>query len=143
MGPGKANFEHMDATMVQFSCNIDDMNPEQFEYVLDRLFAAGVNDAWVIPIVMKRNRPAHMLQVLADGALVDTVKDIVFSETTTFGLRYHPVTVHRLERRFHKVDTPWGFMHLKAGYHEGRLVQISAEYRECRAIAEHPRRRRR
>ncbi|MBO1914862.1 DUF111 family protein, partial [Microvirga sp. 3-52] len=62
---------------------------------------------------------------------------ILFTETTTLGVRYYPLTVHRTERRFRKVLTKWGEVTVKEGIYEGKVIQSSPEYEECKKIAEH------
>lgn len=127
--------EHTDDGMLVIQANLDDMNPEHCSYVSDKLFEAGANDVYWIPIVMKKGRPGLMLNVLAAEERLGLVEDIVFRETTTLGLRYMRATVHRLGREFVRVATPWGEITVKAGYHRGRMVQFAPEFRECEAAA--------
>ncbi|UQZ83402.1 hypothetical protein SK3146_02589 [Paenibacillus konkukensis] len=121
--------------MLLLQANIDDMNPELCSYVGDRLFEAGANDVYWIPIIMKKGRPGVMLNVLADEAKLAQVEDIIFRETTTIGLRYMRATCHRLGRQFRKVETPWGAISVKAGYHNGTMVQFAPEFKECEQAA--------
>jgi len=127
--------EHIDDRMVLLQANIDDMNPEYSSYVTDRLFEAGANDVYWIPIIMKRGRPGLMLNVLASEERLSVLEQIVFAETTTLGVRYIRADVHRLGRKTVPVDTPWGPIAVKLGYHRGELVQIAPEFRECEAAA--------
>jgi uncharacterized protein (DUF111 family) len=127
--------EHLDEQMIMIQANIDDMNPEYCSYVMDLLFDQGANDVIFIPIIMKRGRPGLQLQVLADHSLLAALEAIIFRETTTLGLRYIPATVHRLARDFVKVQTGWGEMTVKTGYHEGMLVQYAPEFKECEHAA--------
>jgi uncharacterized protein (DUF111 family) len=127
--------EHLDEHMIMIQANIDDMNPEHYSYVMDLLFAQGANDVILIPIIMKRGRPGLQLQVLADQSLLAALEVIIFRETTTLGLRYIPATVHRLARDFVKVQTRWGEMTVKTGYHQGILVQYAPEFKECEQAA--------
>lgn len=127
--------EHLDEQMMMIQANIDDMNPEQCSYVMDLLFEKGANDVCWIPIIMKKGRPGLQLQVLTDQSLLLALETIIFRETTTLGLRYIPATVHRLARDFVKVDTVWGEMTVKTGYHKGDLVQYAPEFKECEQVA--------
>ena len=136
MFEGAHGEEHIDDGMVLLQANLDDMNPEWTTYVSDLLFAAGANDVYWIPIVMKRGRPGVMLNVLTGRASVDAMERIVFRETTTLGIRRLAASVHRLGRRMAAVDTPWGPVTVKVGYEGGEPVQYAPEYRECAAIAE-------
>ncbi|MEX2460230.1 MAG: nickel insertion protein [Paenibacillaceae bacterium] len=127
--------EHLDKQMTMIQVNIDDMNPEQCSYVMDLLFEQGANDVCWVPIIMKKGRPGLQLQVLTDLNLLSALETIIFRETTTLGLRYLPATVHRLARAYVKVQTIWGEMTVKVGYHVGELVQYAPEFTECEQVA--------
>ncbi len=127
--------EHVDESMVLVQANIDDASPEWLSFAMERLFQAGANDVNLIPITMKKSRQATMIQVLCYQSSLDMIKQILFTETTTFGLRYFPVTCHRLARRFHKVHTPWGEITVKIGYLANERVHVSPEYEECAELA--------
>lgn len=128
--------EHVDDAMVLLQANLDDMNPEWTTYTADKLFEAGANDVYWIPIVMKRGRPGVMLNVLTSRDLAATLEKIVFRETTTLGIRRLAASVHRLGRRMVSVETAWGKVTVKVGVSGGEEVQYAPEYRECAAIAE-------
>lgn len=128
--------EHEDANMMKVEVNLDDTPPEWLGYVMDKLFEMGANDVYYIPIFMKKNRPGILLQLLCDQSKLDSLKDVLFKETTTLGLRYYPLSVHRLERRFQTLTTPWGDIQIKEGLHNGEVMQRSPEYDECKRIAE-------
>ena len=127
--------EHTDDNMLLIQANIDDMNPEFTSYITDRLFEVGANDVYWIPIIMKKGRPGLMLNVLVQEDQLDRVENIIFSETTTLGLRYLHAACHRLGREFVVVETTWGPVHVKAGYYKGKLIQYAPEFKECEAIA--------
>ncbi|WP_409342289.1 nickel insertion protein [Paenibacillus sp. MBLB4367] len=127
--------EHRDGQMIVIQANIDDMNPEHCPYVTDRLLEQGANDVWWIPIIMKKGRPGLMLNVLVDERSLSPMEDIIFAETTTIGLRYMHATCHRLGREFRQVETPWGVISVKAGYHDGKLVQYAPEFKDCEEAA--------
>ncbi len=128
--------EHVDDEMVKVEVNLDDMSPEWLGYLLDKLLQAGANDAFYIPIYMKKNRPGILLQVLCSSHKLRAIKDILFQETTTLGVRYFPLSVHRLKRRFRKVETAWGSVTVKEGLYNGVVVQAAPEYEDCKRIAE-------
>ncbi len=115
--------------------NVDDLNPELHGYVLERLFSAGVQDAWLTPIVMKKGRPGVTLSVLCSPEQEETVKEIVFGETGTLGVRVHAVAKHPLEREPMKVETPWGPVGVKIGRRNGRVVSVGPEFEDCARVA--------
>ncbi|OIJ08202.1 hypothetical protein BKP35_17875 [Anaerobacillus arseniciselenatis] len=128
-------FEHIDKETIKLEVNIDDMSPEILGYIMDLLINEGANDVFYTPIYMKKNRPAIMLQILCTVDNLDKMKGIIFTETTTFGLRYYPLEVHRLERRFVSVDTKWGAVTIKEGLFKGEVIQRSPEYEDCKKIS--------
>lgn len=129
------NDEHLDDQMVKLEVNLDDIPGEWLGYVMDLLFEAGANDVFYIPIYMKKNRPGIMLQLLCSQNSIDRMKGILFRETTTLGVRYYPLTVHRLERKFTQVKTKWGTVTVKEGSFNGQVVQRAPEFEECKSIA--------
>jgi uncharacterized protein (DUF111 family) len=130
------NNEHIDEQMVKMEVNLDDISGEWLGYVMDVLFDAGANDVFYTPIYMKKNRPGVLLQLLCAYKSIDTMKDILLKETTTLGIRYYPLTVHRMERTFITVKTVWGPVTVKQGIQNGEVFQSSPEFEECRLIAE-------
>ncbi|MCM3399604.1 LarC family nickel insertion protein [Oceanobacillus profundus] len=122
--------------MIKMEVNLDDISGEWLGYVMDMLFNAGANDVFYTPIYMKKNRPGVLLQLLCREEAIEEMKEILLRETTTLGIRYYPLTVHRMERVFTKVDTKWGPVTVKQGVRNGEVFQSSPEYEECRKIAE-------
>lgn len=129
------NHEHIDEQMVKMEVNLDDIPGEWLGYVMDLLFDAGANDVFYTPIYMKKNRPGVLLQLLCNRKDIDKMKGILLKETTTLGVRYFPLTVHRSERIFIKVQTDWGPVTVKQGIYDGKVFQNSPEYEECKEIA--------
>ncbi|SDE14143.1 hypothetical protein SAMN02799630_04784 [Paenibacillus sp. UNCCL117] len=127
--------EHVDTGMLIIQANLDDMNPEFTSYITDKLLGAGANDVYWIPIIMKKGRPGVMLNVLTTERKAGELEEIIFSETTTIGLRYVRAECHRLGREFIPVDTRWGTIHVKAAFHDGRMVQFAPEFKECEQAA--------
>ena len=129
------NHAHIDQEMFKMEVNLDDISGEILGYLMDLLIESGANDVYYTSIYMKKNRPGILLQLLCSGENLDKMKRILFTETTTLGVRYYPLTVHRTERRFRKVSTKWGEVTVKEGIYEGQVIQCSPEYEECKKIA--------
>jgi len=121
--------------IIEIATNIDDLNPQMYDYVCERLFAAGAYDVVLTPTIMKKGRPAITLTVLAEVARRDAIADVLFSETTTIGLRYYPVSRLKLEREIKQVQTRWGAIRIKVSRQGSRVVNLSPEYEDCRSAA--------
>jgi uncharacterized protein (TIGR00299 family) protein len=119
-----------------FETNIDDCNPQIFDYVMERLFKAGALDVWLTPIQMKKNRPAVTLSVLAPVKLQEKMEEIIFTETTTIGVRHYPVQRTVAERREEVVNTPWGAVRVKISANQGVVCSVTPEFDDCRTLAE-------
>ncbi|HXH10235.1 MAG TPA: nickel pincer cofactor biosynthesis protein LarC [Alphaproteobacteria bacterium] len=115
--------------------NLDDMNPEWFEYAQEQLFAQGALDVFYTPIFMKKNRPATKLTVLCESGKVDVLADVLFRDTSTFGVRTYEVRRQKLQRFSQAVDTRYGPITVKIGQWRGQVVQVSPEYESCRQAA--------
>ncbi|MFP3879577.1 MAG: nickel pincer cofactor biosynthesis protein LarC [Dehalococcoidia bacterium] len=121
--------------LILLETNIDDMSPEIYGYLMDRLFAMQAIDVWFTPIQMKKNRPAVMLGVLAPRyAEFDLIQSIM-RETSTLGIRVSPVFRHIAEREMVEFDSTIGHAKAKVKRFEGNIVSIHPEYEECRRIA--------
>jgi uncharacterized protein (TIGR00299 family) protein len=123
-----------DKIVVVETC-IDDMNPEIFGFLMDRLFAAGALDVLWIPVFMKKNRPGTMIQVLCVDEIKDMVIDRILSETTSLGIRYYYVRRRFLERERIKIKTEYGKQYVKQVKNLDGSVRIIPEYEVCRKIA--------
>lgn len=130
------NDEHIDEQMLKMEVNLDDISGEILGYVMDLLIEQGANDVYYSPIYMKKNRPGVLLQLLCSTSKLEQMKQILFTETTTLGVRYYPITVHRAERNFREITTTWGPVTIKEGLHNGQVIQQSPEYETCKQIAE-------
>jgi len=122
--------------LLLLECNLDDLNPEIMPYVLGKLLAAGALDAWLQPIIMKKGRPAQTLKVLCKPEQKQALQQILFTETTTLGVRAWPVERTALERRWKTVQTPWGQVRVKEGLLDGRVVNAVPEFEDCKKLAE-------
>ncbi|HOW76772.1 MAG TPA: nickel pincer cofactor biosynthesis protein LarC [Candidatus Competibacteraceae bacterium] len=116
-------------------CNIDDMNPEYYDHVLDRLLAAGALDTWLTPVQMKKNRPGTLLSVLCPPPLVLRLRELLFIETTTLGVRAYPVQRTALVRETISVATRYGEVAVKVAYFQGRPLRGKPEYEDCKRVA--------
>ena len=121
---------------VKLETNIDDMNPQIYGHLYDRLLGAGALDVWTAPIYMKKNRPAHTLTVLTDDEHKAACEKIIFEETTTLGIRVINVDERiEAERRMAKVETTYGEVACKVSAFDGKIVSIAPEYEDCRRLA--------
>ncbi len=121
-------------TPVLLETNIDDMTPEIYGYLIDRLLEAGARDAFLTPVIMKKGRPGIQLTVLADPNKETELTELIFTETTTLGIRRLPVQRHILERRTDTVQTPYGPIRVKIADIGGKQ-RITPEYDDCARIA--------
>jgi len=121
--------------MIMVETNIDDMNPEFYDHISQRLFDAGAVDVFSSPILMKKNRPAQKLSILTSSTVFQKIQKIVFEESTTFGLRYYSVDRAILDRRNITVDTVYGTVNVKIGSLNGEVLQIAPEYEDCKILA--------
>lgn len=114
---------------------IDDMPAELFGHVLERLFAAGCLDAHIVPVQMKKNRPGSSLHVLVDPAQVDSTLELLFRETTTFGIKVSRCDRYALPRRIETVETSLGPVKVKVGLWGESVLKSAPEYEDCRRLA--------
>lgn len=115
--------------------NIDDMNPEFYDYISERLFKAGASDVYCSQIIMKKGRPGVVLNVICEAGLEDIIKEIIFRESTTVGIRTFDFKKDTLAREFGKLDTRYGEVTIKRSFYKGQEVSAKPEYDECRKIA--------
>lgn len=123
--------EESENQLVLMETNIDDMNPQLFGNVMNRLLAKGALDVYLTPIYMKKNRPATLLGVVARRQDESLLAKIILSETSTLGLRVQPVYRYTAKREFRIVSTPYGDIPLKLKILDNRPVQAVPEYDEC------------
>ena len=122
--------------MLVLETNIDDMNPEFYDYALDRLFAAGARDVFLSSIQMKKNRPGTLLRVITEPARKDKLAEIIFRETSTIGIRYYHVSRMTLKRAVRKVKTRFGPVRVKVIEEPGGGKRATPEYEDLRKIAQ-------
>jgi hypothetical protein len=114
---------------------IDDLNPQVYGYLMERLFAAGALEVFFVPIQMKKNRPGTLVTVIVPNERFDPVSEVVFRETTTIGFRYQRMDRVELGREIRRVKTRHGAIRVKVSLFHGRVVQATPEYEDCRAAA--------
>ncbi|MBA7708846.1 Pyridinium-3,5-bisthiocarboxylic acid mononucleotide nickel insertion protein [subsurface metagenome] len=122
------------AAMV-IEANIDDMNPEIYPYLMEKLLEAGAKDVYFIPMHMKKNRPGILLGAIAEKEFQEVV-DVIFRETTTLGVRTHEVWRKKLSREEIWLPTKYGRVRAKLGILQGKVVNISPEYESCRELSQ-------
>ncbi len=115
--------------------NIDDMSAENLAYAGERLLEVGALDVLTIPAMMKKGRPGHLLQVIVPAGLEDDLSKTMFEETTTIGIRMHPMSRRVLDRELVQVETPDGPAAVKVSSFRGKIVNVSPEYEDCARLA--------
>jgi uncharacterized protein (DUF111 family) len=123
-------------TVVVLEANLDDLNPQVFGYVMERLLAEGALDVFGTPVQMKKNRPGMLLTVLARPEDAPRLTKLVFGETTTLGIRMREERRQTLVRRTVAVHTPWGEVRMKVANLNGSIANYAPEYEDCRRIAD-------
>ena len=122
-------------TITVLEANLDDLNPQVFGYVMDRLFEEGALDAFAMPVQMKKNRPGTLLTVLCKPENASKLAQLIFVETTTLGVRRRDEVRQTLARRWERVNTAWGEVRIKIASMNGTITNYAPEYEDCRRIA--------
>jgi uncharacterized protein (TIGR00299 family) protein len=122
-------------TLTVLEANLDDLNPQVFGYVMDRLLEEGALDVFGLPVQMKKNRPGTLLTVLCKPEDADKLTQLIFTETTTLGVRRREEVRQTLARRWENVRTEWGEVRIKIASMNGTVTNYSPEYEDCRRIA--------
>jgi uncharacterized protein (TIGR00299 family) protein len=115
--------------------NLDDLNPQVFGYVMDRLLDEGALDVFGVPVQMKKNRPGTLLTVLCRSEDAEKLMQVLFAETTTLGVRRREESRQTLARRWESVRTEWGEVRIKIASMNGTVTNYAPEYEDCRRIA--------
>ncbi len=115
--------------------NIDDSSPQILGFVMERAFEIGALDCWFTPVQMKKNRPAVMISILCGEDKRDILTELLYSETTTLGVRITAVERNCLEREIVKVETEFGAVDVKIARNDGKIVNAKPEYEQIRQIA--------
>jgi hypothetical protein len=132
---GEACDEQRSDQVCVLETNLDDISGEMIGYCTTRLWEAGALDVYTTAIQMKKSRPGVKLSVLCRAGDVEPIESILFTETTTLGVRRWTVGRHVLSRQPHRVETPWGPVEGKVGWLAGDLPRFAPEFESCRRIA--------
>lgn len=122
-------------TVAVIETNIDDMNPQFYDYVMEKLLAMDVLEVFITPVLMKKNRPGHLLTVICSSEKLPSVAKFLFKETTTLGLRWHEEEREKTDREILPLRTKYGRIRFKWARWEGRVVNLSPEYDDCKRLA--------
>ncbi|GAK50199.1 UPF0272 protein CHY_1283 [Candidatus Moduliflexus flocculans] len=135
IGELAANTLYDSDTVTVLETNIDDMNPQWFDYVFERLYAAGALEVFLTPAQMKKNRPGSLLTVILPAVARDAAIEILLRETTSIGVRWRETQRAKAQREFRAVETPFGKIAIKISQLGGQTVSVTPEYDECRRAA--------
>lgn len=124
-----------DEDAVIIETNIDDMNPEIYPYVIEKLLEAGAHDAYLTPIIMKKGRPGILLSALASKSNLEEIVNIIFQQTTTLGVRIREIQRKKLSRSSKTVKTSFGDVKVKAIQVDG-IERLTPEFEECKRISD-------
>ncbi|NLN60464.1 MAG: nickel pincer cofactor biosynthesis protein LarC [Deltaproteobacteria bacterium] len=116
-------------------CNIDDMNPEMYEGVMETLFEKGALDVFLTPLIMKKSRPAAKISVICDDRCRRELEEVLWRQTTTFGVRVNRIVKRMLKRDVSQTQTPYGPVSMKNGYLRGERIRRKPEYEDCKRLA--------
>ena len=125
----------LDEKVTVIEANIDDMNPQIYEYVMERLFKAGALDVFLTQVLMKKGRPGVKLTVLCKETDSEELIKIIMKETTTIGLRFYDVKRRVLQREIKLVDTEFGKVRVKLSRFGDDILKATPEYEDCKRIA--------
>ena len=123
-------------SIIVLEANLDDLSPQVLAYAMERLLAEGALDVFNVPVQMKKNRPGALLTVLSKPEDADRLTKLIFSETTTLGVRRREEQRQTLARRWESVQTNWGPVRIKIASMNGTISNYAPEYEDCRALAE-------
>jgi uncharacterized protein (DUF111 family) len=135
LGSSRADGVGATESVIEIAADIDDSTPEMLGFLHERLASAGALDVFLSPVTMKKGRPGVEVRILCQEGAFDAVVGAVFAETTTFGVRFCRKERIVLDRGFVRVKTPFGVVRVKVGRLGGRIVSLSPEFEDCRAVA--------
>lgn len=131
--PGLA--EPLDEEIAVIEANLDDMNPQIYGYFLEKALGAGALDVYTTPVQMKKNRPGTLLTVLCKPGNTDELMNLIFAETTTFGVRTYRAQRRVLPREWVSVGTEFGEVRIKVSRVNGRILHVAPEFEDCKKLA--------
>ncbi|CUS82672.1 hypothetical protein JGI7_00634 [Candidatus Kryptonium thompsonii] len=132
---GEAPLKYDEEKLLLVETNIDDMNPEIYPYVVEKLLSSGANDAYLVPLIMKKGRPGILLSALVSESKLDHVLKVIFTQTTTLGVRIIEIRRKKLPRTQKEIDTPFGKVKFKLVSIDD-VERLVPEFEECKRIAE-------
>ncbi|HYL12797.1 MAG TPA: nickel pincer cofactor biosynthesis protein LarC [Terriglobales bacterium] len=135
LGEPALEFKSSQEMITVLEANLDDLNPQVFGYVMDRLLEEGALEAFGLPVQMKKNRPGMLLTVLCKPEDAAKLSELIFAETTTLGIRHRDEPRQILQRKWLTVATRWGDVRLKIASMNGTVTNYAPEYEDCRRIA--------
>lgn len=132
---GESDTSDVTEAIVTIECEIDDMNPQLFGPLMDRLYASGALDVFYSPVQMKKNRPGTLVTVIAHPDRRQELAGVIFAETTTIGVRYREMFRECLERHWETIDTPVGRIRFKVARRAGQVLNAAPEFDDCVRVA--------
>lgn len=136
IGEAAAKVSGLDEEIAIVEANLDDMNPQIYGYVLEKVLSAGALDAYTTALQMKKNRPGTLLTILCRPEDADKLMALIFAETTTFGIRTYRAQRRALPREWVNVTTSYGAVRIKLSRSNGHILHMAPEYDDCRKLAE-------
>ena len=115
--------------------NIDDLNPQIYSYLMEKLFEIGVGDVYLTAVIMKKGRPGTKISATVRDSKVQDVVNIILRETSSLGIKVFPCEAYHAERKIQTVSTLWGEVRLKIGMRDGKIINVAPEYEDCKTIA--------
>jgi uncharacterized protein (DUF111 family) len=125
----------LDEEIAVIEANLDDMNPQIYGYFLEKALGAGALDVYTTPVQMKKNRPGTLLTVLCKPGDTNTLMNLIFAETTTFGIRTYRAQRRVLPREWVSVGTEYGEVRIKVSRVNGRILHVAPEFEDCKKLA--------
>ncbi|MCX7945189.1 MAG: nickel pincer cofactor biosynthesis protein LarC [Deltaproteobacteria bacterium] len=122
-------------TDIQVEATIDDMNPQIYSYLVERLFEVGASDVFITPVLMKKGRPAHNVTVIVEPKKMNDILGILFLESTTIGIRYNPINRVKLSREEQNIKTEFGIVRIKIARAGTDIINVQPEYEDAARIA--------
>lgn len=132
---GKSFSTYDNDTITVIETNIDDISPQVYEELMGKIFKIGALDVFLTPIIMKKNRPAVKISILTEKEKALRVCDILFNETSTFGIRTYEAFRYKLEKEGKKIKTSLGNVEIKLGKIEGKILKVAPEYESIKKIS--------
>ena len=136
IGEAAAHGAYVSDTVVLLETNIDDMNPQFYAHVFEKLYAQGALEVYTTSVMMKKQRPGQVLSVLAPTHLRNTLIDLIMQETTSIGVRWCDLQRAKAEREIVSVETTWGAVQIKVARVGQVVVNLTPEYADCQRIAQ-------